>query len=25
MDALAAHLGDDIHQLLITEVVTQEI
>jgi hypothetical protein len=25
IDALAAHLGDDIHQLLITEVVTQEI
>jgi hypothetical protein len=25
MDALAVHLGDDIHQLLITEVVTQEI
>jgi hypothetical protein len=25
MDALAAHLGEDIHQLLITEVVTHEI
>ena len=25
MDALTAHLGDDIHQLLITEIVTQEI
>jgi hypothetical protein len=25
LDALASHLGDDINQLLITDVVTQEI